>query len=162
MESYVTEELPALLFGQFPADHSRQGITGHSMGGHGALTLHLKNPETYRSCSALAPVSSPAAVPWGRKAFAAYLGENEAAWRAHDASALVRERPSGAHLLIDTGSADPFLEEQLRPALFEAACREVGQPVTSRLREGYDHSYYFVASVIEEHVAHHASALKAS
>lgn len=159
MESYLREELPALLFGAFPGDEARQGVMGHSMGGHGALTFHLKDPETYRSCSALAPASSPSAVPWGQKAFAAYLGRDETAWARHDASRLVAERPSDAHLLVDTGSADPFLDEQLRPQLFEAACREARQKLTSRLREGYDHSYYFVASVIGEHLAHHAGAL---
>jgi S-formylglutathione hydrolase len=159
METYLRDELPALLLGAFPGDAARQGVMGHSMGGHGALTFHLKDPETYRSCSALAPVSSPCSVPWGKKAFAAYLGPDLSAWGKHDASRLVAGKPTGATILVDTGSADPFLEEQLRPHLFEAACRRAGQPLTSRLREGYDHSYYFVASVIGEHLAHHADTL---
>ena len=159
MDRYVTEELAALVAGEFPVDTARQGITGHSMGGHGALTLHLKHPDTYRSVSAFSPIASPSEVPWGQKAFGAYLGEDREAWAAYDASRLVAERPSGAHILVDTGTADPFLEEQLRPALFEAACREAGQSLDYRLREGHDHSYWFVSTFVDEHVAHHAKVL---
>ena len=161
MEEYVTRELPDLVFERFPGDRARQGVTGHSMGGHGALTLHLKHPETYRSCSALSPVSAPSDVPWGRKALAAYLGEDEAAWAAYDARRLLAERPSSAHILIDVGTDDPFLEEQLRPALFEQAAKAAGQAVTTRMQPGYDHSYYFVATFIEDHLRHHASVLSA-
>ena len=160
MGEYVTRELPDLVFDRFPGDRTRQGITGHSMGGHGALTLHLRDPETYRSCSAFSPVSSPSEVPWGRKAFTAYLGEDEAAWARHDAAKLVAERPSGAHILIDTGTDDPFLDEQLRPVLFAEAAKAAGQQLTSRLRPGYDHSYYFVASFIEDHLRHHRGLLR--
>ena len=161
MDRYVVEELGELVAAHFPVDTDRMGITGHSMGGHGALTLHLKHPERYRSVSAFSPIAAPSAVPWGEKAFGAYLGEDREAWKAYDASALVRERPSGAHVLVDTGTSDPFLDEQLRPALFEAACREGGQSLDYRLREGYDHSYWFVSTWIDEHVAHHARALGA-
>ena len=161
MDDYVTDELPVLIRDNFTADMSRQGIMGHSMGGHGAITLHLKHPETYRTCSAFAPVTSPAQVPWGQKAFAAYLGPLSAAWEAYDATELVRERPSAANILIDTGDADPFLAEQLRPELFVAACRAAGQSLTSRLQPGYDHSYYFIATFMEDHLRHHAARLGA-
>jgi len=160
MDAYVTDELPALIAEHFPADMSRQGIFGHSMGGHGALTLHLKNPEVYRSVSAFAPIVAPSQVPWGQKAFTAYLGEDQSAWAAHDATALVTERASTAHILIDQGEADTFLAEQLRPDLFEAACRSAGQSVTVRRHPSYDHSYYFIASFMDDHIAHHAKALK--
>ena len=159
MEEYVTRELPDLVFDRFPGDRARQGVTGHSMGGHGALTLFLKHQDTYASCSALAPVSSPSQVPWGQKAFTAYLGEDRAAWARHDATELVAKHASSRPILIDTGADDPFLEEQLRPLVFEAACEAAGQPLTSRLQPGYDHSYYFVASFIEEHLRHHAAVL---
>ena len=160
MDRYVVEELGELVAAHFPVDTARMGILGHSMGGHGALTLHLKHPERYRSVSAFAPIATPSAVPWGEKAFAAYLGDDRDAWAAHDASALVRANPSGAHVLVDTGTADPFLEEQLRPALFEKACAEAGQSLDYRMREGHDHSYWFVSTFVDEHVAHHAAALR--
>ena len=159
METYLREELPELVFANPVCDRARQGITGHSMGGHGALTLHLKDPETYRSCSAFAPISAPCDVPWGRKAFSAYLGTDEEAWRAHDARHLVAARPSNAHILIDVGTDDQFLDEQLRPNVFEAACDAAGQKMTTRRQPGYDHSYYFVATFIDDHLRHHAEAL---
>jgi len=159
MYSYVTEELPAVLRGGFEADWERQGISGHSMGGHGALTIHLKHPETWRSVSAFAPIVAPMQVPWGQKAFTGYLGEDREAWRAYDACELVRARPSGATVLIDQGTADGFLAEQLRPELFEQACAAAGQKLQLRRQEGYDHSYFFIASFIEDHLRHHAAAL---
>lgn len=160
MESYITAELPALIAENFQsADMARQGITGHSMGGHGALTLHLKYPERYKSVSAFSPIVAPTQVPWGQKAFTAYLGDDQAKWADHDACELVKVKPSQAHILIDQGSADNFLDEQLRPHLFEAACSANGQAVTVNLRQGYDHSYYFVASFIGEHITYHTKQL---
>ncbi len=159
MDRYITGELPALIAANFPADMSRQGIFGHSMGGHGALTLHLKHPQTYRSVSAFSPIVAPSQVPWGEKAFTAYLGADQASWAQYDASELVRTSPSAAHILIDQGEADAFLAEQLKPELFQAACREAGQALTLRRQPGYDHSYYFIASFIDDHIAHHARAL---
>jgi len=160
MYSYVTEELPALIARQFPARADRQGILGHSMGGHGALVAALRNPGRYRSVSAFAPISAPSLVPWGEKAFARYLGPDRAAWAEYDASALVRRGPIAATLLVDQGTDDPFLAEQLRPELLEAACRAAGQSLWLRRRPGYDHSYYFVQSFVEEHLRHHASLLR--
>ena len=159
MDQYITDELSALIEAQFPADMTRQGITGHSMGGHGALTLDLKNPSVFKTCSAFAPITSPARVPWGQKALEAYLGPVSVAWEAYDATELVKEMPSDADILIDQGDADPFLKEQLDPALFLQEARHHGQSVTYRSQPGYDHSYYFVASFIGEHVAWHAARL---
>jgi S-formylglutathione hydrolase len=161
MYSYVTDELPALVAEHFPADLGAQGIFGHSMGGHGALTLALNNPDLYRSVSAFAPVVAPTRVPWGEKAFSNYIGPDTEAWREHDASELVRERPfsDGRTILVDQGLADNFLEEQLRPGLFEEACAEAGQPLTLRRHEGYDHGYFFVSTFMQDHVRHHADAL---
>jgi S-formylglutathione hydrolase len=159
MYSYITEELPAVLHDHFHGDMARQGIFGHSMGGHGALTIHLKNPETYRSVSAFAPIVAPTQVPWGEKAFAGYLGEDREAWAAYDACELVRAQPSAASILIDQGSDDQFIEQQLRPQLFTAACEAAGQACELRLQAGYDHSYYFIASFIEDHLRHHAAVL---
>jgi S-formylglutathione hydrolase len=161
MYSYVTEELPALVAEHFPGDPGAQGIFGHSMGGHGALTLALKNPDLYRSVSAFAPVVAPMRVPWGEKAFSNYIGPNKEAWREHDASELVRERPfaDGRTILVDQGLADGFLEEQLRPELFEEACAGAGQPLTLRRHEGYDHGYYFVSTFMQDHLEHHADTL---
>lgn len=159
MDQYIAEELPKVIAANFPADMSRQGIMGHSMGGHGALTLHLKHPETYKSASAFSPIVAPAQVPWGHKAFTAYLGKDRAAWAQYDACALVANHASKAHILIDQGDADQFLEEQLKPELFETACKEAGQAVAVRRQPGYDHSYYFIASFIEDHLRHHAKAL---
>ncbi len=162
MYSYVTDELPAILLEHFPAREGAMGVFGHSMGGHGALTLALKNPDLFRSVSALAPVVAPTQVPWGEKAFSNYLGPDRETWRAHDASELVRERPftDGREILVDQGLSDGFLEEQLRPEIFESACSESGQPLTLRRHEGYDHGYYFVSTFAEDHVRHHAGILK--
>jgi S-formylglutathione hydrolase len=147
----VTEHLPV--------DAGRIGVMGHSMGGHGALVFHLREPEKFRAVSAFSPIVAPMDVPWGQAAFAAYLGEDREAWAAHDATRLVEEAPSSAHILIDQGEADPFLAEQLRPELFEDAAREAGQSLTLRRHAGYDHSYYFIATFIEDHLRHHARAL---
>lgn len=161
MERYVTEELPDLVAQAFPsADMKRQGITGHSMGGHGALTLHFKHPQVYRSVSAFSPIVAPTQVPWGQKAFSTYLGKEESIWKAHDACELVKGGATAAPILIDQGSSDTFLAEQLRPYLFEAACEQAGQKLSLNVRDGYDHSYYFVASFIGDHFAHHAQQLK--
>ena len=160
MYSYVVEELPTALAAAFPAaDLERQGIFGHSMGGHGALTLHLKHPETYRSVSAFSPISAPMRCPWGEKAFSAYLGPDRDAWRDYDASELVRKRPSRSKILIDQGSADEFLEEQLKPDRLGDACEEAGQHFELRMQPGYDHSYYFIQSFVADHLRHHAAAL---
>ena len=159
MDRYVTDELQALVASEFPVDPARQGISGHSMGGHGALTLHLKHPELYRSVSAFSPIATPSEVPWGHKAFGAYLGEDRERWADFDASELVVRRKSDAHILVDTGDADPFLDEQLRPALFTDACERAGQALEYRLQPGHDHSYWFVATFMEDHVRHHAKAL---
>lgn len=161
MHSYAAEELPALIAAEFPVDPARAGVFGHSMGGHGALTLHLKHPDVFRTCSAFAPIVAPSEVPWGRKAFSRYLGDDEAAWAAYDATALVRGGAGGAEILIDQGTADVFLEDQLRPQLFEAACREAGRPLALRMRDGYDHSYYFIATFIEDHLRWHHERLAA-
>ena len=160
MDEYITRELPKLIAANFPADMSKQGITGHSMGGHGALTLHLKHPQTYRSVSAFSAITSPSQVPWGQKAFTAYLGSDAETWRPYDATALVETQPSNAHILIDTGDTDGFLEEQLRPQLFIDVCKTHGQQLTYRMQPGYDHSYYFIASYISDHLAHHAAVLQ--
>ncbi|GJL96535.1 MAG: S-formylglutathione hydrolase [Hyphobacterium sp.] len=160
MDRYITEELPQIILDNFPADMSRQGIFGHSMGGHGALILHLKHPKTYKTCSAFSPIVAPSQVPWGHKAFTAYLGEDRSNWAEYDACALMRKQASQAHILIDQGMADNFLEEQLKPELFEAACAESGQKLTLRRQAGYDHSYYFISTFMDDHIAHHAGALK--
>ena len=159
MDTYVTNELPALVEASFPVIPDARGIFGHSMGGHGALALALRNPGRYRSVSAFAPIVAPSRVPWGRKAFAGYLGPDEAAWAGYDACALVRARPLPIPLLVDQGTADKFLDVQLKPELFEAACADAGQSLHLRRHAGYDHSYYFIASFVDEHLAHHARAL---
>jgi len=159
MYSYITKELPEVLKANFEADWSRQGITGHSMGGHGALTIHLKHPDVYRSVSAFSPIVAPMQVPWGQKAFRGYLGEDQEAWKAYDATELVKARPSQATILIDQGTDDNFLEEQLRPEIFKKACKEAGQPLQLRMQKGYDHSYFFIATFIEDHLRHHAAVL---
>ncbi|WP_294329153.1 S-formylglutathione hydrolase [uncultured Sphingomonas sp.] len=162
MRTYVEEELPALIAQHFPmADMGAQGITGHSMGGHGALTIALRNPERFRSVSAFAPIVAPSQVPWGQKALTGYLGDDAAAWRAHDAVALIEDGARVAELLVDQGDADAFLAEQLRPQLLADACAAAGIPLTLRLQPGYDHSYYFVSTFLAEHVAWHAARLKA-
>ena len=161
MYDYVTEEVPAIIAEAFPADPDRQGITGHSMGGHGALTIGLRNPGRYRSISAFAPICSPIHCPWGQKAFQHYLGEDQDLWRDYDATELVRglEALPGHPILIDQGTADQFLEQELKPALFEAACAEQGVELELRRHDGYDHGYYFIATFIEDHLRHHAAAL---
>jgi S-formylglutathione hydrolase len=159
MATYVLRELPALLAVNFPADTERQGIFGHSMGGHGALTLALKSPDRFRSLSAFAPIAAPTRVPWGEKAFSRYLGADRAAWRDHDASELVQKRNFGRPILIDQGLGDQFLADQLHPHLFEEACRKAGQDLTLRRHEGYDHGYFFIQTFIEDHLRHHAAAL---
>lgn len=159
MRAYLTGELQDLVLSAFPADSARQGITGHSMGGHGALTLGLNYPELYRSVSAFAPICAPMSVPWGRKAFSGYLGDDEAAWAQYDATELLRGGRTTGRILIDQGGADGFLDEQLRPDLLQEACDEAGQAVDIRLQEGYDHSYYFIASFIGDHVRFHRERL---
>lgn len=159
MYSYVTRELPAVIDRHFPADLQRAGIFGHSMGGHGALTIALKNPGQYRSVSAFAPIVAPMQVPWGHKALPRYLGDQREEWRNHDACELVRARPFHDTILIDQGLGDAFLEEQLQPERFEAACADAGQSLNLRRHPGYDHGYYFIQTFIEDHLRHHARAL---
>ena len=161
MYDYVSRELPEVVESAFPIDAARRGICGHSMGGHGALVIALRNPGRYQSVSAFAPISNPAASPWGRAAFATYLGEEGPEWEQYDASLLVREKPLDLEIRIDLGSADPFRDEELKVEQFLAACRESGQKVSFNLRGGYDHGYFFVSSFIEAHIRHHASALVA-
>ncbi len=159
METYVADELPALVAAHFPADMSRHGIFGHSMGGHGALTLAFKRKGAYRSLSALAPIVAPTEVPWGQNAFRRYLGGDSDRWRAHDACHLVARSGWPSDILVDQGTADEFLEVQLRPQLFGRAAEAAGVALRLRLHEGYDHSYYFIASFIGDHIAHHARLL---
>lgn len=159
MHSYVADELPALLAAHFPADLARSGVCGHSMGGHGALTLALRYPSRYRSVSAFAPIVAPSQVPWGRKAFSRYLGDDETSWADYDACELVRRQTFPGTILIDQGDADGFVETQLKPELFEQACAEAGQPLLLRRHAGYDHSYWFISSFIDDHLRHHARAL---
>jgi S-formylglutathione hydrolase len=159
MYSYVTQELPALIAEHFPVMTDRQGIFGHSMGGHGALVCALRNPDQYRSASALAPIVAPSRVPWGQKAFTNYLGADQAAWRSYDASELVLTTQLKYPILIDQGSADSFLAKQLIPEVFERACAKAGQPLTLRIQDGYDHSYYFISTFIEDHIRHHSELL---
>jgi len=161
MWSYVTEELPALVEAEFPVDLARQGITGHSMGGHGALTVALRHPGRFKSVSAFAPIVAPGQVPWGEKALSGYLGDDRAAWRAHDAVALIEDGARVDELLVDVGEADPFLDMELRPQLLEQACRDAGIPLTLRRRPGYDHSYYFISTFMADHVAWHSARMKA-
>jgi S-formylglutathione hydrolase len=160
MYDYIVDELPAWVEANFPASDMR-GIAGHSMGGHGALTIALRNPGRYRSVSAFSPIVAPMQVAWGQKAFTAYLGEDHSHWRAHDTVELVKAGASKLPLLVDQGGDDEFLEGQLRPQLLQQACEAAGHPLTLRLQPGYDHSYYFIASFIGEHIAHHAAAFKA-
>ncbi len=161
MDSYVTRELPALIGDHFPVDLDRQGITGHSMGGHGALTLALRNPDRYRSVSAFAPIVAPGQVPWGEKALGRYLGPDRAAWRAHDAVALIEDGARVDALLVDQGESDNFLRDQLRPELLAAACTEAGIPLQLRMQPGYDHSYYFISTFLADHLRWHAERLAA-
>ncbi len=160
LETHIVEELPAIVEAHFGVPGGKRGITGHSMGGHGALTLALRHPERYVSVSAFAPIVAPSQVPWGQKAFSRYLGEEPSTWAAHDAVELVkaRRRWQGT-ALVDQGTSDKFLERELKPELLEAACADAGLPLTLRRHAGYDHSYYFVASFLPAHLEHHARAL---
>jgi len=159
METYVAAELPALIAANFPAEQGAQGIFGHSMGGHGALTLALRHPEQFRSVSAFAPIAAPSRCPWGEKAFGRYLGSDRASWREHDASELFSRGPLGRPILVDQGLADQFLATQLHPHYLEKVCAVVQQPLTLRRHEGYDHSYFFVQTFMEDHLRFHASQL---
>jgi len=161
MWSYVTEELPKLVAEHFPVDAARQSILGHSMGGHGALTVALRNPNRYRAASAFAPIVAPSQVPWGNKALGGYLGTNKAAWRKHDTVALIEDGAKFSGFLVDYGDADQFLTEQLRPELLQAACEKAGIPLTLRRQSGYDHSYYFISTFMADHLHWHAERLRA-
>lgn len=159
MWSYVTQELPALVAANFPVDMDRQSIMGHSMGGHGALTIGLTFPDRYKAVSAFSPIVAPSQVPWGQKALSGYLGEDKADWRKHDTVALIEDGARAADLLVDQGEADGFLVEQLRPELLEAACKTARQKLTLRIQPGYDHSYYFISTFMEDHLRWHAARL---
>jgi S-formylglutathione hydrolase len=159
MYSYVVHELPQIVAAHLPARPGASGIFGHSMGGHGALTLALRNPSLYKSVSAFAPIAAPMQAPWGKKAFGNYLGSNTQAWRDYDASELVARRPFPGPILIDQGTADQFLAEQLKPEIFAAAAAKSGQQLTLRMQPGYDHSYYFIQTFIADHLRHHADQL---
>lgn len=158
MYDYVVSELPTLIEAQFPVD-DRRAISGHSMGGHGALVAALRNPDRYRSASAFAPIGNPASVPWGHKAFTAYLGDDQQQWREYDASELIRDSRADFPILVDQGAADTFLEEQLKPDTLKAAAQDSSHPFELRVQPGYDHSYFFIASFIEEHLRFHARYL---
>ena len=163
MQSYITEDLHAVIAANFPADMSRHGISGHSMGGHGALTLALKRPDLYSSVSAFAPIVSPTRCPWGEKAFTAYLGADREAWKAHDACLLIEGGAAKGHyddILVDQGLGDNFLEKELKPELLGQACEKAGQGLTLRRQPGHDHSYYFIQSFIADHLTFHADRLK--
>lgn len=160
MRSYIERELPELVREHFPVDLTRQGITGHSMGGHGALTIALRNPDRFRSVSAFSPIVNPSQVPWGEKALGRYLGDNRATWREYDAVALIEEGARLEHLLVDQGAADNFLEDQLKTGELAMACAKVGMKPEIRMQEGYDHSYYFVSTFMTEHVAWHAERMQ--
>lgn len=159
MYDYITAELPEVVAANFPVEAERSSIMGHSMGGHGALTIALKNPGQYRSVSAFAPICSPLNCPWGEKALSNYIGEDRNAWRQYDTCELVREATHRLPLFVDQGTADDFLEEQLKPELLQQACEQAGHPLTLNMREGYDHSYFFITSFIARHIEYHASAL---
>ncbi|CAN5333837.1 S-formylglutathione hydrolase [soil metagenome] len=162
MESYLIDELLPLLAAELPIDATRLGLFGHSMGGHGALTLALRHPGLFKSLSAFAPICAPTQCPWGHKAFSNYLGTDRTAWQEHDATVLMQNQPIApfpSGILIDQGLADKFLAEQLHPALFEAACEGIGQPLELRRHAGYDHGYYFIQSFMADHLAHHAKVL---
>jgi S-formylglutathione hydrolase len=159
MWTYVSEELPALVAAEFPVDLARQGITGHSMGGHGALTVALRHPGRFRSVSAFAPIVAPGQVPWGEKALSGYLGEDRTEWRKHDAVALIDDGARVPELLVDVGDADAFLEKELRPELLEKACADAAIPLTLRRQAGYDHSYFFISTFMPDHLRWHAERL---
>lgn len=160
MREYIERELPEIIAANFPVDMKRQGIMGHSMGGHGALTIGLRHPRTFKSVSAFSPICNPSEVPWGQKALAGYLGEDPAAWRTYDAVSLIEDGARTAQILVDQGTEDQFLAEQLKPETLEAACKAAGIKLTLRMQSGYDHSYYFISSFMAEHIAWHAAALK--
>ena len=160
MASYVSKELPDLINEHFPVDPAKWGVFGHSMGGHGALITGLRNPDRFKSVSAFAPISSPSQVPWGEKALGNYLGPDKSSWKEWDATELVKAgKKTAQHILVDQGSADQFLEKELQPEIFKRACEEAGQPLVSRMQEGYDHSYYFMQTFMEDHITHHAKVL---
>lgn len=159
MHSYIAMELPALIRSHFPVDPERFGVFGHSMGGHGALTMHLRYPRVFKSVSAFAPIVAPTRVPWGQKILSAYLGEDHSQWQDYDACELVSRGASDADILIDQGDQDEFLADQLKPQLFADACHAAGQSINLRMQPGYDHSYFFITSFIEDHLQHHARAL---
>ena len=159
MWTYITEELPDLVAAEFPVDMERQGITGHSMGGHGALTVALNHPQRFRSVSAFAPIVAPSQVPWGQKALGGYLGEDREAWRKHDAIALIEDGARVRELLVDVGTADPFLDKELKPELLKQACESAGIDLRLNLREGYDHSYFFISTFMADHLRWHAERL---
>jgi S-formylglutathione hydrolase len=161
MWSYVTDELPKLVAEHFPVDAKRQSILGHSMGGHGALSVALRNPDRYRAASAFAPIVAPSQAPWGNKALSGYLGANQQVWRKHDTVALIEDGARFSTLLVDYGDADQFLTEQLRPELLQAACAKANIPLTLRRQPGYDHSYYFISTFMADHLHWHAERLKA-
>lgn len=160
MRTYLEQELPALIAREFPVDMARQGITGHSMGGHGAITIALRNPARFRSVSAFAPIVSPLHCPWGDKAMTGYLGTDRTRWREYDSCALIDDGARLSDLLVDQGDADLFLDEQLKPYLLAESCERAGQPLTLRMQPGYDHSFYFVSTFMAEHVGWHAARLK--
>lgn len=160
MYTYVTAELPGVIAAHFPADMTRQSIFGHSMGGHGAIVSALRNPGRYRSCSAFAPIVNPMTAEWSRGALAAYLGSGETAWRAYDSVALIADGARLPELLVDQGTADAFLKDGLRPWLLEEACKTAGIPLTLRMQDGYDHSYFFISTFMADHIAWHAGRLK--
>jgi S-formylglutathione hydrolase len=159
MYSYITEELPALIASKFPADMTRQSIFGHSMGGHGALTIALKNPDRFKACSAFAPITHPMVAGWSKPAFEKYLGTDEQSWRAHDTVALIEDGKRFDGFLVDQGKSDGFLEDGLRPWLLEKACKQAAIPLTLRMQEGYDHSYFFISTFMEDHLRWHAERL---
>lgn len=159
MYTYVTEELPAIIAANFPADMARQSVFGHSMGGHGAMTIALKQPDRYKACSAFAPIVQPSTADWSAGAFAKYLGGDKASWRAYDACALVADGARFPEFLIDQGTADGFLDDGLRPWLFEDAVKDTGIDLTLRMQEGYDHSYFFISSFMDDHLEWHAARL---
>ncbi len=164
MYDYVTQELQQVIFDNFPGDAARHGLTGHSMGGHGALTIGLRNPDLFKSISAFAPICTTLHSPWGQKALGYYLGSDTSAWHEYDACEVARnvsEGSSRSKILVDQGAADAYLDEQLQPALFEAACAQSGLPLELRMHDGYDHGYYFISTVIEDHLKHHAKLLDA-
>lgn len=160
MYSYITEELPALIAANFPADMDRQAIFGHSMGGHGALTIALRNPDRFKSCSAFAPIVEPSTADWSKGAFEKYLGAEKAAWRDYDAVALIEDGKRFPELLVDQGDKDGFLDNGLRPWLLETACEKAGIPLSLNMREGYDHSYFFISTFMDDHLRWHAKRLK--